>query len=400
MVANFRESDAMQILRYYAEGRKATWLELFFDLVFVAAIGQITHTLAHTHDGHLAPDVWWKLPTIFLPIWWVWAGHTVYANRFDADGQLHRLVSLVIMLLALVLAALATVDDWERFHRIYMGCYFVIRAILSGLYFHSRNAHDGNARLAVRMGTGTLVCAAISLSAVWFPPSLRYGVFYAGIVVEMLLPLCWRRDRASVPVHGEHMVERVGLLTIILLGESVITLANGLSEVQWDPMILLAALSGFIMVGSIWWIYFDRLGRLADRQDSATGLVLLYSNLLTCLGLVVLANLIHHAIHPGLARREYQIMAVAGMALFYIGKQCTFFYRFKRSRKVLACNTTAVFLLSGLSLLLPENIWILLGLTLTMLLYVGLNYFTRKKFPMLFDSNGNDSGAVEPHPVG
>ena len=92
---------------YRSEGRHATWLELSFDLVFVAVIGVITHDLAHTHDGHIGLEQFLRFPLVFIPVWWIWMTHTLYANRFDADNREHRLFSLAIMAIMVILSTFA-----------------------------------------------------------------------------------------------------------------------------------------------------------------------------------------------------------------------------------------------------------------------------------------------------
>ena len=86
-------------LLYLDEGRHARWLELFFDLIFVVALGKLTHLLAHTHHGHLVPGTWSNFILTFIPMWWIWVGHTAYSNRFDADTRPHRVATLLLMLL-------------------------------------------------------------------------------------------------------------------------------------------------------------------------------------------------------------------------------------------------------------------------------------------------------------
>ena len=95
----------MQSLQYHLEHRHATWLELFFDLVFVASIGVVTHNLAQTHHGHIELKQILMFPIEFLPIWWIWATHTLYANRFDTDSKAHRIASLIIMFLMVTMSA-------------------------------------------------------------------------------------------------------------------------------------------------------------------------------------------------------------------------------------------------------------------------------------------------------
>ena len=79
------------------ESRQATWLELFFDLVFVAVIGVLTHKVAHLHDGHLDYSGVVQVLLIFAPIWWIWASFTLYANRYEQDDRKHGLVHLIVM---------------------------------------------------------------------------------------------------------------------------------------------------------------------------------------------------------------------------------------------------------------------------------------------------------------
>ena len=109
---------------YKAEGRHATWLELFFDLVFVAVIGVVTHDLAHTHNGHIGLEQLLRFPLVFIPVWWIWMSHTLYANRFDKDNREHRIVSLIIMSLMVV---------WSTFVEDSLGQGFVYFALLYGL---------------------------------------------------------------------------------------------------------------------------------------------------------------------------------------------------------------------------------------------------------------------------
>src|SRR6478735_10709185 len=93
-------------IKYFESNRHTTWLEAFFDLIFAVAIADVTHILSHTHEGHLDPLQFWKFVLIFIPLWWIWVSHTMYSNRFDADDRKHRLATLVIMFLLIVISGL------------------------------------------------------------------------------------------------------------------------------------------------------------------------------------------------------------------------------------------------------------------------------------------------------
>ena len=118
----------MSNLKYFDEHRHATWLELFFDLVFVAAISVVTHALGHAHHGHLEVKQVIEFFLAFIPIWWIWATHTLYANRFDTDSHGHRAATLGIMFLAAMMSAIIgghLLDSFVPF----LAFYLPIRAI-------------------------------------------------------------------------------------------------------------------------------------------------------------------------------------------------------------------------------------------------------------------------------
>ena len=82
------------------EERRATWLELFFDLIFVVAIAELAHYL----DGHVGLSGFFSFVALFVPTWWCWLGSTFYATRFDTDDLGHRLLTLLQMALVAALA--------------------------------------------------------------------------------------------------------------------------------------------------------------------------------------------------------------------------------------------------------------------------------------------------------
>ncbi|MEX5623936.1 low temperature requirement protein A, partial [Pseudomonas syringae] len=94
---------------------------------------------------------------------------------------------------------------------------------------------------------------------------------------------------------------------------------------QWGYDNVMAAITGFIMICSIWWIYFDSFYLLNKHQSSMSGHALIYSHLFLFMVLALLANLIRHAILNDIAIRDFQIMSITGMALFFLGKQYGYF---------------------------------------------------------------------------
>ncbi len=166
----------MKGLRYFDPHRRATWLELFFDLIIVVALRGAGEILSETHDGHIAPLQFLHFVLVFLPLWWIWAGHTIYANRFDTDSRQHRLSTLLIMFLLIVISAQISAGAQDHY-ALAVACYCGARLIVAAMYFLSRRKHDDRGGFATPVGTEFVVGAAISLSSILLAPPWSYLVF-------------------------------------------------------------------------------------------------------------------------------------------------------------------------------------------------------------------------------
>jgi low temperature requirement protein LtrA len=363
----------MKDLKYFDPHRRATWLELFFDLIFVVALSDAGEILGETHDGHIAPEQFLHFVLVFLPLWWIWAGHTIYANRFDTDSRQHRLSTLLIMFLLIVISAQIL---GARNHDDYawaVACYCGARLIIAAMYFVSRRKHNDPGGFATQVGTVFSIGAAISLSSILLEPPWSYLVFYAGIVFDMVALVLLNQRLHVVPAHTPHLVERVGLLTIIMLGESVLSIAAALADITWNQSNIIAAVSGFVMVSAIWWIYYDSFPLLEQRR-LRTGHSILYSHFFLFIGLAILASLIRHAILGDLDANDFRKLAAAGTVLFFLGKQYGYYMEVPELRPYLLSNTAAVLALTALVLMLPLGLeGMLVGITATMICYVLLN---------------------------
>ncbi|MEZ2353352.1 low temperature requirement protein A [Caballeronia sp. RCC_10] len=232
----------MHNIKYFDANRHTTWLEAFFDLIFAVTIADVTHILSHTHEGHLDPLQFWKFVLIFIPLWWIWVSHTMYANRFDADDRKHRLATLFIMFLLIIISGLIDRRFLASFEAIIV-CYAASKYIIAIMYFVSKNRHKKSEALTTTVGWVIVAGTTISLASILFPEPQRYVVFYLGILFDLALFIFFLPRRLQViPVHTEHLIERVGLLTIIMLGESVSSLSTGLANISWTVERLLMIL--------------------------------------------------------------------------------------------------------------------------------------------------------------
>jgi low temperature requirement protein LtrA len=238
-----------------ADNRHATWLELFFDLVFVVAVAEAAHLLEvdQSVDGVL------RFAALFVPVYVSWQGFSIYSDRFDTDDLLFRLSLLAAMLAIAALAVqLEDVAHGEQSAGFALA-YVTLRSIMLGLYARAWRAVPEARPLIARYGLGYSLAVAIWLASLAVDTPTRYGFWAVALAVDVILPPLSMRVIRRVPVHAGHVVERWGLFTLIVLGESVVVVALGTAGSDWHPSSAAAAALGFAAVACVWWLYFDRL---------------------------------------------------------------------------------------------------------------------------------------------
>jgi low temperature requirement protein LtrA len=302
------------------DDRRATWLELFFDLVFVAAIAQVSSLLL----DDLTLGGFARYLGYFVPIWWAWMGFTFYANRFDTDDLPYRLLTLVGMAgIAALAVSVRHVLEGAAAEDAFVLSYVAIRLVLLVLYTRARR-HVARARRLANLFLALFGLAVpIWLTSLLAPSPWRYAAWALAIAVELAAPLrAWRLIR-DAPIHPRHIPERFGLLTMIVLGESVFAVVVGTANVHWHVGSALTAVAGFVIAASLWWIYFDFLDSAgALGRGILSGLVFTYTNFLIVVGLGSLGTGVKLAIFEAAGRAHYAntswVMCI-GMAIFLVG---------------------------------------------------------------------------------
>jgi low temperature requirement protein LtrA len=254
-----------QVLRnptpeHRSEDRTSTPLELFFDLCFVVAVAALARGL---HDE---PNLGGALRFLglFIPVWWSWMIFTWYATGFDNDDVPYRVTLLAAMLSMLGLAASVGEVGVEPGAAVsFVLAYALMRVLMTGLYVRAwRHVPVSLRPFVVLYATGNALGAAVWLSSLLVPGPGRYAVWAVGLFVELLGPILAVRTLSNprVSFHPRHIPERYGLFTIIVLGESVLAVAVGTADTNWEPSAVLTAAFGFVVAACIWWLYFDHVG--------------------------------------------------------------------------------------------------------------------------------------------
>jgi low temperature requirement protein LtrA len=250
------------------EGATVSPLELFFDLVFVFAITQVVLLMAHGSDGQ--PTLYVVRGLLVLAIlWWCWCCYAWLGNTVRADDGAARLALFVVMGIMFVVALTIpeAFDDMQGGvggPLVFAACYLLVRTIHLILYWIAAAGDEGlRTRLlknCIPMLGGAIILAVAAFTEGWVQV-LLWGLALAfDYTCVLLLGLSgWRINSAK------HWTERHGLVIIIALGESIMSIGVGVAEkpISW-PVILGAAL-GIIVAAAMWWAYFDTMALAAEH---------------------------------------------------------------------------------------------------------------------------------------
>jgi low temperature requirement protein LtrA len=247
------------------EEASVTPLELFFDLVFVLALTQVTAYLAEHLD---AEGVVRGLLLVAL-LWWSWVGYAWLGNVVRADEGIVREVMLAAMA-AMFIFALAIPEAFDDLPGGLYGpvvvpvCYLVFRLLhLTMFWIVSRN-DPGLRRQVMRFAPSVLVATAILMVAAGTTGDVQTLLWAAALVADYVGTLLggatgWRLPSAS------HFAERHGLIIIVALGESIVAIGVGIATLPISAPIIVGAILGLVVSGALWWVYFDVTAALAER---------------------------------------------------------------------------------------------------------------------------------------
>jgi low temperature requirement protein LtrA len=241
--------------------RVATPLELLFDLVFVVAIAEAASGLHHAIAGHHTADGLIGYSMVFFAIWWAWMNFTWFASAYDTDDTPYRLLVFVQITGALIVAGgVPAMFEARAPNLATIGGYVVMRLAMVAQWLRASMSDPQRCATARRYALGIAVLQ-IGWVAMLFVPAFRLPLFVAGAVAEMAVPV-WAERAARTPWHPHHIAERYGLLTLIVLGESILaaTMAVQASVAAGERVVVLAPIivGGLLIVYSLWWLYFDR----------------------------------------------------------------------------------------------------------------------------------------------
>jgi low temperature requirement protein LtrA len=236
-------------------------MELFFDLVFVAAVSQVGAPLVRD----FAFAELFRFAFLLLVIWWAWHGYALYATRFDVDDANERAATLVQMLAVIFMAANAEQGLDSLSSAGFAAAYGAMRLILAGRYLRAA-AFPDHRQLAMEHAAGCGIAAAIWIASAAVAPPARYVAWAVALIADLGTAIRGSRFTVVAPPHASHLPERFGLFTLILLGEAIVAIMTGIQhQPEWSVAAALTAFSAVGLVCAVWWVYFDGVNAAGHR---------------------------------------------------------------------------------------------------------------------------------------
>ena len=243
--------------------QRVTPLELFFDLVVVFGFTQVTQLMSS--------DLTWsgvgRGLLVLAAIWWLWTGYAWVTNALEPEEGLVR-GGMFGAMMAMFLVALAVPNAFGTDAVLFGVAYLIVRLLNLALYTLAGLRDHDLLEALERFAPASLVGALIILGAAFVDERWRAPLWVIALIVLYSGPL-FTRGRAW-HISPTHFAERYGLIVIIALGESVISLGVGAAHESITPGLVTAAILGIGVIVALWWAYFDVLAVIVQHQLSET----------------------------------------------------------------------------------------------------------------------------------
>ncbi len=277
--------------------QRVTPIELFFDLVFVYAITQVTTMMSE--------DLTWQGLArgllVLAALWWAWTGYAWLTNMLEPEDGLAR-AGMFCGMAAMLVAALAVPGSFGREAVLFGVAYLLVRVINLLLYGIAGKRQPDFRRAIVRFAPMAVIGPILILVAGSVDGAAQILLWVIAILALYSGPLIDRGQ--GWQISPAHFTERYGLIVIIALGESIFAIGFAVAGVDLTASVIAAAVLGLAVIAALWWAYFDVIAVLGEQQLSRSS----------------------GATRARLARDDYSYLhlpMIAGIVLFALGLKIT-----------------------------------------------------------------------------
>ncbi|NIK70541.1 MULTISPECIES: low temperature requirement protein A [unclassified Paenibacillus] len=310
---------------------KVSFIELFFDLIFVFAVTQLSHSFLKnfTLEGAI------HLGILTMAVWWVWIFSAWVMNWLNPETRRVRFMLIALMLVGLIMSS-SLPEAFEK-TGIYFACAYTLFQVGRTAYTIWVLQH-GSTELRINF---IRILSWLAFAGVfWIAGGIaheenRLALWCIALLIEYLSPSLgfWTPKLGKTPttvwdVEGSHMAERCGLFMIIALGESILVTGATFAELEWDMLTLGSFAAAFVSTVAMWWIYFNMTAKtghhfIAHSEDPGriARSAYTYTHLLLVAGIILSAVADELVLaHPtGHIELKTALVIMAGPALYLLG---------------------------------------------------------------------------------
>lgn len=300
----------------HGEERKVTWLELFYDLVYVAALIQLGNVLSE----EIGLTGFARFVIVFLPLWWAWTGMTFYMNRFVVDDVPHRLL-IYLQIAAITALGISLEGAFGELTMQFSLAYAAIRLVQVILYVRTWRYEPATRPLTRRYVMGYLIGIALWVLAAFLPMPYAAGLWLLALAIEIgnaFLPGT-QALVSLLPPDAEHMRERYGIFMIIVLGESFIKTITDASGTPFTPAIAAFSLLSIFVVFGLWWLYFDDVEAAEIKGHAFAPYAWIYAHLPLAVGITafgVASKKVFQSVSKESIKSEYMALFLGALILY------------------------------------------------------------------------------------
>ena len=237
--------------------RRATWMELFYDLIYVAVIGQLSHKLS----ANMSLEGVLGYAFLFVPVWLIWLSSTYYNERFEIYDVRHRIFTFLKMI-PIAGLAYSVHDAFGKTATVFAFSYIFARVILIYMWWSAGEKQDRLTRkMTRRFALGSSISVLFWVASIFLHGEIRFILWGIGLLIELMAPVATMKIQSGMTkLSFSHISERFGLFSILAMAETVIGVVNGIARAHHFTLNIGATgVLGLALAFAIWWVYFDHV---------------------------------------------------------------------------------------------------------------------------------------------
>ena len=293
--------------------KRVTTLELFYDLVFVYAIARISHMLQHLHNGQIDWLTYLQFVGVCIIIMQIWLYQTVYINKYG-NQTMSDTLGLFISMFGAVYVSNSINTEWHLTFYSFNSFAVLMIASVAFQYYRAYKRQIAEPKEFKAFFGILLFEIAVILCGLLFGYTIGIWIVLVGYAIATFFPAFFQRNYSPKTMNFPHLVERLGLITIIIFGEFIVTITQFFDVNQLS----LIPLTIFSAVVCLFLSYIIQTEKLMEHHQHSNGFVLMYSHVFILIGLETMMNAVAYGLNTDVNSQFMVQFLIVGLGCFYL----------------------------------------------------------------------------------